>query len=59
VKLEVKRLRYSILLEQKVKNGRYIDFGSTVGVQLVVLLQIYKGVGLDTFLDVLQQLPLV
>jgi hypothetical protein len=59
VKLEVKRLRYSLLLEQKVKNGRYIDFGSTVGVQLVVLLQIYKGVGLDTFLDVLQQLPLV
>jgi hypothetical protein len=36
-----------------------MDFGSIVGVQLVVPLQIYKGVGLDMLLDVLQQLSLV
>jgi hypothetical protein len=32
-----------LLLGKKVKNRRYIDFGSIVGVQSVVPLGIYKG----------------
>jgi hypothetical protein len=40
---------------KKVKNGRYIDFGSIVGVCNWLYPFIYIGRGLDPFLAVVQQ----